>query len=114
MEKNYEIIVYGATGFTGKICCKYLKDKYADLNWGIAGRNGEKLEQVKADLGLDCDVLIADGFDDAIIGIAERYGMNPVVLYDKHKCIKIMQDRDGMTEEEAIEFFYYNIVGAYM
>ena len=31
MEKNYEIIVYGATGFTGKICCKYLKDKYADL-----------------------------------------------------------------------------------
>ena len=60
------------------------------------------------------DVLIADGFDDAIIGIAERYGMNPVALYDKRKCIKIMQDRDNMTEEEAIEFFYYNIVGAYM
>ena len=37
MEKNYEIIVYGATGFTGKICCKYLRDKYADLKWGIAG-----------------------------------------------------------------------------
>ena len=31
------------------------------------------------------DVLIADGFDDAIIGIAERYGMNPVALYDKRK-----------------------------
>ena len=46
-----------------KICCKYLRDKYADLKWGIAGRNGEKLEQVKADLGLDCDVLIADGGD---------------------------------------------------
>jgi len=60
------------------------------------------------------DVLIADGFDDAIIGIAERYGMNSVVLYDKNKCVKIMQDRDNMTEEEAIEFFYYNIVGAYM
>tara|TARA_R100001086_G_scaffold244302_1_gene173950 strand:+ start:454 stop:714 length:261 start_codon:yes stop_codon:yes gene_type:complete len=60
------------------------------------------------------DALIVDGFDDAIIGITERYGMNPVVLYDKRKCIKIMQDRDNMTEEEAIEFFYYNIVGAYM
>ena len=35
MEKNYEIIVYGASGFTGKICCKYLRDKYADLKWGI-------------------------------------------------------------------------------
>ena len=60
------------------------------------------------------DALIGDGFDDASIGIAERYGMNPVALYDKRKCIKIMQDRDNMTEEEAIEFFYYNIVGAYM
>ena len=60
------------------------------------------------------DVLIADGFDDAIIGIAERYGMNPVVLYNKNKCLNIMQTRDGMTEEEATEFFYYNIVGAYM
>ncbi len=60
------------------------------------------------------DVLIADGFDDAIIGIAERYGMNPVVLYNKNKCLNIMQTRDKMSEEEAIDFFYYNIVGAYM
>ena len=60
------------------------------------------------------DVLIADGFDDAIIGIAERYGMNPVVLYNKNKCIDIMIKRDGMTEEEAIEFYYYNIVGSHM
>ena len=60
------------------------------------------------------DVLIADGFDDAIIGIAERYGMNPVVLYNKNKCLNIMQTRDGMSEEDAIDFFYYNIVGAYM
>ena len=60
------------------------------------------------------DVLIADGFDKAIMGIVERFGMNPVVLYNKNKCINIMIKRDGMTEEEAIEFYYYNIVGAYM
>ena len=60
------------------------------------------------------DVLIADGFDDAIMGIVERYGMNPVVLYNKNKCLKILQKRDGMTESEAIDFYYYNIVGAYM
>ena len=73
MEKKYEIIVYGASGFTGKICCKYLRDKYADLKWGIAGRNGEKLEQVKADLGLDCNVLIADGGDlDALKSLASQ------------------------------------------
>jgi hypothetical protein len=59
-------------------------------------------------------VLIANGFDDAIMGIVERYGMNPVVLYNKNKCLKILQKRDGMTESEAIDFYYYNIVGAYM
>jgi hypothetical protein len=60
------------------------------------------------------DVLIADGFDKAIMGIVERSGMNPVVLYNKNKCIDIMIKRDGMTESEAIEFYYYNIVGSYM
>ena len=60
------------------------------------------------------DCLICDGFDDAIMGIVERFGMNPVVLYNKNKCLRILQNRDGMTEEEAIEFYYYNIVGAYM
>ena len=60
------------------------------------------------------DALIADGFDKAIMGIVERSGMNPVVLYNKNKCINIMIKRDGMTEEEAIEFYYYNIVGAHM
>ena len=60
------------------------------------------------------DVLIADGFDDAIMGIVERYGMNPVVLYNKDKCLKILQKRDGMTESEAIDFFYYNVLGSWM
>ena len=43
MDKKYEIIVYGATGFTGQICCKYLRDNYPDLVWAMAGRNKEKL-----------------------------------------------------------------------
>ena len=60
------------------------------------------------------DVLIADGFDKAIMGIVERSGMNPVVLYNKNKCIDIMIKRDKMTESEAIDFYYYNIVGAHM
>jgi len=60
------------------------------------------------------DCLICDGFDDAIMGIVERYGMNPVVLYNKNKCLKTLQEKEGMTEEEAIEYYYYNIVGAYM
>ena len=43
------------------------------------------------------DVLIADGFDDAIIGIAERYGMNPVVLYNKNKCLNNLPNKNCTT-----------------
>ena len=63
MDRKYEIIVYGATGFTGQICCKYLRDNYKDLVWAMAGRNEEKLAQVKSDFNLECDVVVADGGD---------------------------------------------------
>ena len=63
MDRKYEIIVYGATGFTGQICCKYLRDNYKDLVWAMAGRNEEKLAQVKSDFNLECDIVVADGGD---------------------------------------------------
>ena len=47
MERKYQVIVYGATGFTGKLCAKYLKDNYSDLSWAIGGRNLSKLEKIK-------------------------------------------------------------------
>ena len=73
MEKKYEIIVYGATGFTGQICCKYLRDNYSDLVWAIAGRNGDKLEQIKSDFSLNCDVVVADGEDiDSLRSLASQ------------------------------------------
>ena len=63
MDKKYEIILYGASGFTGQICCKYLRDNYPDLVWAMAGRSKEKLEKIKADFNLDCEVIVADGSD---------------------------------------------------
>ena len=73
MEKKYEIIVYGATGFTGQICCKYLRDNYNDLVWAIAGRNGDKLDQIKSDFSLNCDVVVADGGDiDSLRSLASQ------------------------------------------
>tara|TARA_B100000963_G_C22582347_1_gene651466 strand:+ start:246 stop:1424 length:1179 start_codon:yes stop_codon:yes gene_type:complete len=63
MDRKYEIVVYGATGFTGQICCKYLRDNYKDLTWAMSGRNLEKLEQIKSELNLDCDIVVADGAD---------------------------------------------------
>lgn len=60
------------------------------------------------------EALLCDGFDEAIIGMAERINLGPVVAYDVDKMLEIMVERDGMTYEEAIEYFDYNILGAWM
>ena len=73
MDKKYEIIIYGATGFTGQICCKYLRDNYSDLVWAMAGRSATKLDQIKSEFNLDCDILVADGGDlDALKSLASQ------------------------------------------
>ena len=62
----------------------------------------------------DSEMLTADGFDDAIIGVSERFGRSPVIAYDKDKCIQVLMDRDGMDYEDAIEFFNFNLIGAWV
>tara|TARA_Y100001973_G_C5200104_1_gene336992 strand:+ start:1786 stop:2067 length:282 start_codon:yes stop_codon:yes gene_type:complete len=57
------------------------------------------------------DLLTADGLDDAVIGVASD---NSKVVYSADKVIGILKDRDGMTDEEALEYFEYNIAGAYV
>lgn len=60
------------------------------------------------------DALICDGFDEAIIGVAERINLGPVAAYSVEKIIQILMERDGMTYEDAYEFFSYNIIGSWM
>ena len=60
------------------------------------------------------EALMVDGFDEAIIGMAERINLGPVVAYDVDKIINIMMERDGMDYTEAYEFYSYNIVGAWL
>ena len=59
-------------------------------------------------------MLKADGFDDCILGLTERFGTATVIAYDKDKIIsKIMKDSD-MDWLEAEEYFSFNIVGAWV
>lgn len=57
--------------------------------------------------------IILDGLDEAIIGIAEEFGNGYRIVYSKSKIFSILMNRDGMTEEDAIEFYEYNILGLY-
>ena len=43
-SREFDLIIFGASGFTGQIAVKYLDENYPTLNWAISGRNLEKLE----------------------------------------------------------------------
>tara|TARA_R110000765_G_scaffold66046_2_gene127888 strand:+ start:808 stop:1083 length:276 start_codon:yes stop_codon:yes gene_type:complete len=55
-----------------------------------------------------------DEFDGAILGLGRRCGQPDLLVYDVDKCIEILMKKDNMTQEEAVDFFEYNIVGAWM
>lgn len=63
---------------------------------------------------LDPELLVADGLDSAIVGIAERCGMPSVVAYDVDKCIAALIVEQGMDEEEAREYFEFNCASAFV
>ena len=60
------------------------------------------------------DVVLLSGLDDAIVGITEEFGGISRILYSRDKIIEILQDRDGMTEDEAFEFYDFNILGLHV
>lgn len=64
----------------------------------------ERLEEAEA--------IVYPNFKDALIGMVQRFGMDTVALYDREKCIEILM-ADGMTYEEAEEWFGYNTLGCW-
>jgi short subunit dehydrogenase-like uncharacterized protein len=71
-ERQYDIVLYGASGFTGRQTVKYFATHahLGQTRWAIAGRNREKLEAVKAQVGGSAesvDVLLADSRDQAAV-----------------------------------------------
>jgi hypothetical protein len=77
---------------------------------GCDAENGAERCQV-AD---DPQILYADGFAEALVGYVERCGQPVIPAYDVEKCLKILQERDGMSWEEASEFFDFNVRGSWM
>ena len=56
----------------------------------------------------------ADGFDEAIIGVTSLWNGEDVLVYDYYKCALILETRDGMPEEDCIDFMEYNVIGSYV
>lgn len=60
----------------------------------------------------DEEFLKADGFDDAIIGVATDF-TEPRLIYSVSKCLQILEE-EGMNHEDAFEHFTFNVSGAYV
>ena len=61
--KELDLIIWGATGFTGQLVSDYINKKYSNstLKWGIAGRNKKKVANVAKRINIDKDrIFIAD------------------------------------------------------
>tara|TARA_R100001510_G_C7645976_1_gene203283 strand:+ start:796 stop:1038 length:243 start_codon:yes stop_codon:yes gene_type:complete len=66
------------------------------------------IEQIIDDHG---NILMADGFDEAIIGVATDF-TEPRLIYSVSKCLEIL--KKDMSEVDAMEYFTFNVSGAYV
>jgi short subunit dehydrogenase-like uncharacterized protein len=78
-EREFDVIVWGATGFTGTLVAEYLMRQYGtdgELKWAVAGRSKDKLEKLRQSLGVrpeDLETIVADSFDkDSLRNLARR------------------------------------------
>ncbi|KAI9608996.1 hypothetical protein KEM48_003166 [Puccinia striiformis f. sp. tritici PST-130] len=105
-DRNIDIVVYGATGFTGKLVCQHLQKRYLDpsrerTELAIGGRSQEKLDKVKSELGLpkDLRVFVADSHDEkAYKRCAKKLNRSclssvPVFQYPLNSTLDMITDR---------------------
>jgi len=104
MAKQFDIIVYGATSFVGQITVRYLQQHLqgSDVKWALAGRNANKLEQVKSETGAnDVPVIIADSSDEASLKAMCEQGsviistVGPYALYGEPLVKACVENGNG-------------------
>ena len=78
--REFDIIVYGATGYTGRLVAEYLATRAGAPKWAMAGRSAEKLAQIRDEIGAPADtpLVIADASDPA--SLAAMVARTNVVL----------------------------------
>lgn len=59
-------------------------------------------------------IKLAEGLEEAYIGVAETFGSPPRACYDYNKCIEIFARPSDMTYDDAVEYFNVNTAGSYV
>ena len=75
-NRDFEVIIYGASGFTGRLVAEYMGKTYGQsINWAMAGRNEAKLAEVREEVGApdSTPLVIADADDlDSLRSMVKR------------------------------------------
>ena len=69
-QAEFDVIVYGATGFTGRLVAEYMQQQYGRaVNWAMAGRSADKLASVRDEIGAspETPLVVADASDPASV-----------------------------------------------
>lgn len=107
-DRTYDVTLFGATGFTGRLAAEYLAGRSDAPRWAIAGRDRRKLEALADELGVDVGIVVASVDDPATldamcagtrvlsttVGPYDRYG-EPVV----EACVRARTDYVDITGE---------------
>ena len=73
MSREFDLIIFGASGFTGQIAVKYLDENYPTLNWAISGRNFDKLTKISNRTKKKPKIFLADSEDkNSLAEIAKK------------------------------------------
>jgi short subunit dehydrogenase-like uncharacterized protein len=111
---SYDLIVFGATSFVGKIVCRYLMERYGDqeaLRWAMAGRSHEKLQALQESLGPEAKgigQMVVDALDQEALRTMCRQTrvvattVGPYAFYGEplvHACAETGTDYCDLTGE---------------
>ncbi len=112
-ERSFDVVVFGSTGFTGRLVAEYLAREYgSDLRWAMAGRSTEKLAAVRDEIGAPADtpLIVADSSDPSSLkALAEQTAavittVGPYQLYGEplvKACVEAGTDYVDLCGEPA-------------
>ena len=105
MKRDFDLIVYGATGYTGRLIAEYLAASYRGddaPSWAIAGRSTDKLQKVRADIGApgDLPLVKADAAEPASLRSTVEVRLTPAAV----------AKLTSKGEKAVAEAFYFGIV----
>lgn len=121
-NREFDVVIYGATGFTGRLVAEYLSHEYGKtVAWAMAGRSEDKLRAVRDEIGAPADtpLVVADASDPASLkAMAERTRavittVGPYQLYGEalvKACVEAGTDYVDLSGEPA---WMHDIISAY-